>query len=204
MTWKAQLRVKPFTEELAKTMAEAGCWYVHLGIETGNQETIEGVGKKIDLKDVETTCALLKKYNIKVLGLFMLYNVWEEEGQLRFEDSAASLRTLAFARNLFKKKLIDYISWSVTAPYPGSKLFDIARRHNLINPRLLNDWEAWQKEALFMISLPGISRREQQFVKMKGELLRVSCLLRSWNFKAKDIPFLIKRAIHLLLAARGK
>jgi len=204
VTWKAQLRVKPFTEELAQAMAEAGCWYVHLGIETGNQETIEGTGKKIDLKDVETTCALLQKYNIKVLGLFMLYNVWEEEGQLRFENSAASLRTLDFAWKLFNKRLIDYISWSVTAPYPGSRLFDIARRHNLIDPRLLTDWEAWQKEALFMISLPGVSRREQQKVKLKGELLRLRCMLRSWNFKAKDIPFLIKRGLHLLLASREK
>ena len=204
MTWKTQLRVKPFTEELAKAMAEAGCWYVHLGIETGNQETIEGTGKKIDLRDVETTCALLKKYNIKVLGLFMLYNVWEEDGQLRFEDSKASLRTLEFARGLFKKRLIDYISWSITAPYPGSKLFDIARRHNLIDPRLLTDWEAWQKEEIFLMSLPGISRKEQQKVKRKGEFLRVCCLLRSWQFKLKDIPFMIKRGLHLLIASRAK
>jgi len=204
MTWKAQLRVKPFTEELARKMAEAGCWYVHLGIETGNQETIEGIGKKIDLKDVETTCALLKKYKIKVLGLFMLYNVWEEDGKLRFEDSEASLKTLAFAKDLFKKRLIDYISCSITAPYPGSKLFDIAIRHNLINPRLLTDWEAWQKEELFMITLPQINRPEQQMVKMKWESLRVRCLLRSWQFKLKDIPFLMKRALHLFLASRAK
>jgi len=139
-----------------------------------------------------------------VLGLFMLYNVWEKDGALQFEDSAASLRTLAFARNLFNKRLIDYISWSVTAPYPGSKLFDIAIKHNLINPKLLTDWEAWQKEELFLMSLPGISRKEQQRVKMKGEWLRMRCLLRSWQFKVKDIPFLIKRGLHLLVASRAK
>jgi len=202
VTWKAQLRVKPFTEELAKAMAEAGCWYVHLGIETGNQETIEGVEKRIDLRDVEKTCKLLKKYNIKVLGLFMLYNVWEEKGELRFEDSAASLRTLDFARDLIDKRLLDYISWGVTTPYPGSKLYDIALRHKLIDPRLLDDWEAWQKQEIFMMALPGVTRKEQQRVKMKGDLLRIRCLLRSRNFKLKDIPFLIKRGIHLLLASR--
>jgi radical SAM superfamily enzyme YgiQ (UPF0313 family) len=203
LTWKAQLRVKPFTEELAKAMAEAGCWYVHIGIETGNQETIDGIGKRILLTDVEETCRLLKKYNIKVLALFMLYNVWEQNGELRFEDTQMSLKTLAFARNLVRKRLVDYISWSVTTPYPGSKLFDIARRHSLIHLRFLRDWEAWQKDELFMMSLPGIDRRQQGRVKRKGEWLRVECMLRSRAFKMKDIPFLVKRGVHVLLASRA-
>jgi len=199
MTWKTQLRVKPFTEELARAMAEAGCWYVHLGIESGNQETIDGIEKHILLSDVEETCRLLKKYHIKVFALFMLYNVWEKDGNLHYETSAMCLKTIQFARSLFKRRLIDYISWSVTTPYPGSKLYEIAGRHNLIRPELANNWEAWQKDELFMMSLPGITRKEQGRMKFKGELLRVQGILRNRAFKMKDISFLAKRGSHILI-----
>ncbi len=100
VTWKAQVRAAPFNEELARAMSDAGCWYVHLGIESGNQETLDGIGKHITLEEVEKTCALLRKHQIKVLGLFMLYNVWEENGKLRFEDSAKTENTLKYARQL--------------------------------------------------------------------------------------------------------
>jgi radical SAM superfamily enzyme YgiQ (UPF0313 family) len=204
VTWKCQLRVKPFTDELAQAMARAGCWYVHLGIESGNQETIDGVKKHLRLSDVQDTCRLLKKYGIKVLGLLMLYNVWEENGQLRFEDSYLSRKTLDFASSLLDRHLIDYISWSVATPYPGSELYDIALRHNLIDARLLSNWESWQKRELFILSLPGVNRKEQNLVKLKGEWLRARCMLRNGQFKLKDLPFLLKRGLHVLLTSRSK
>jgi radical SAM superfamily enzyme YgiQ (UPF0313 family) len=204
MTWKAQLRVKPFSDELARAMAEAGCWYVHLGIESGNQETINGIEKHISLSDVEETCRLLKKYRIKVYGLFMIYNVWENNGKLYYETSDMCLKTLEFARSLFKKRLIDYFSWSVAAPYPGSKLYAIARKYNLIRPELTNNWESWKKDEFFMMSLPGITRKEQARMKFRGEFLRLQSILRNRSFKAKDIPFIAKRALHIVITNLGK
>jgi radical SAM superfamily enzyme YgiQ (UPF0313 family) len=198
VTWKAQLRVSPFTEELAREMAEAGCWYVHLGIESGNQETIDGIEKHINLKDVESTCILLKRYGIKILALFMLFNVWEESGELRYEDKKLTENTLKFAWKLAKSGLTDYISWSFTTPYPGSKLYEIAQRHNIIKPLFLNNWEAWQKEGLFVMELPAVGRKTQVMIKIKGEILRARCLLKSRNIAFNNLLFLIKRALHIV------
>jgi anaerobic magnesium-protoporphyrin IX monomethyl ester cyclase len=204
ITWKAQLRAIPFNEELAREMSEAGCWYVHLGIESGNQKTINGINKKIELAQVENTCRLLKKYNIKVLALFMLYNVWEEDGKLVYEDTKMSENTLKYAWSLIKRKLVDYISWSVATPYPGSKLYDIAIKHNLLKPEFKNNWEAWQKEELFVMKLPGITHKQQRRIKIKGEIIRAKCMLRNWDFKLKDIKFLIKRAFHTVMTSLRK
>jgi anaerobic magnesium-protoporphyrin IX monomethyl ester cyclase len=198
ITWKTQLRVTPFTEELAREMSEAGCWYVHLGVESGNQRTLDGINKRIDLKDVEPTCRLLKKYGIKVLALFMLFNVWEENGALVYEDAAMTMETLKFAQSLVKNSLVNYIGWSVTTPYPGSRLYDIALKHNLLNSYFRDNWEGWQKEGLFMMDLPGISKWDRSKIKFKGEALRIMCLLREKRFKLKDTSFLIKRALHIL------
>lgn len=198
ITWKTQLRVSPFSEELAKELAASGCWYVHLGIESGNQETLDGVKKRINLKDVELTCKLLKKYNIKIMALFMLFNVWEENGKLFYEDVKKTQNTLDFAWSLVKNNLVDYISWSVTTPYPGSELYDIACRHNLLNPTFRESWDNWQKEGLFVMDLPGVGKADRNIIKLKGEFLRMKCLLKRKYFKLKDLPFLAKRAFHIL------
>lgn len=197
MTWKTQLRITPFTEELAKEMAEAGCWYVHLGIESGNQQTLDGINKRINLKDAENTCRILKKYNIKILALFMLFNVWEKDGKLMYEDAKMTKNTLKFASMLAKNNLVDYIGWSVTTPYPGSPLYEIALRHNILKPSFVNNWEAWQKEGLFMMDLPSVSKMGRGMIKLQGDILRIKCILRAKHFTLKDIPFLIKRGIHI-------
>ena len=197
ITWKTQLRVTPFTEELAREMAEAGCWYVHLGIESGNQQAVDGIKKRMNLKDVEPTCRLLKKYNIKILALFMLFNAWEKDGKLMYEDAKETQNTLKFAWNLVKRNLVDYIGWSIATPYPGSELYEIALRHNILNPSFLHDWEGWQKEGLFVMDLPSVNKIDRSKVKLQGEILRVRCVLKRKGFKLKDLPFLIKRAIHI-------
>ena len=43
--WKTQLRATPLSEELVQKMKQSGCWYVHLGIESSNPETLKGTKK---------------------------------------------------------------------------------------------------------------------------------------------------------------
>jgi len=105
ISWKTQVRAHPLPEELIKAMADAGCWYVHLGIESGNPEVLKGVKKHITLEQITDACKKLKKYGIKVHGLFMLFNVWQEDGELKFEDVDMTRNTLSFAEKLVDGKL---------------------------------------------------------------------------------------------------
>ncbi|MDA8187332.1 MAG: radical SAM protein [Dehalococcoidales bacterium] len=196
--WKAQLRAHPLPEELVRRMAESGCWYVHLGIESGNNETLKGIQKKITLDQVVAACKLLHKYDIKVMGLFMIYNVWEEDGQLRFEDTAMSQRTLDFADSLLSRKLLDHVNWSITTPYPGSKLYNIARRHGLIKQDLTDNWDAWISSDWFVMRWPGISEAEQARLKTRGMARKAWLLLKSGNVSPKDLGFFAKKAIKVV------
>jgi anaerobic magnesium-protoporphyrin IX monomethyl ester cyclase len=193
VAWKTQLRAYPLPEELVKAMVEAGCWYVHLGIESGNPEALKGIKKNISLEQVEAACRLLKKYRVKIHGLFMLFNVWEEEGQLRFEDVAMTQKTLDFAKKLVDEKLLDYIGWSITTPYPGSPLYDIATRHKLVPPDLLTDWDAWLKDTSFLMNLPGVSHKQMADMKAKGSVLRARLMLRSGGIGLKDAGYFVKK-----------
>lgn len=196
--WKTQLRAWPLSERLVKAMAQSGCWYVHLGIESGNPETLKGIKKHITLDQVREACRLLKKYDIKVLGLFMLFNVWEEDGELKFEDVAKTKNTFRFIESLVNERLLDYIGWSVTTPYPGSQLYDIAVRHNLIKPALRGQWDAWLKDDIYIMDLPGVDEREMVRLKSMGQILRAKLIVKSRQFSFRNLPFFAKKGIKLL------
>lgn len=196
--WKCQLRVNPLPEKLVKLMAESGCWYVHLGIESGNSETLKGIKKNITIDHIYRACEILKRYNIKILALFMIYNVWEENGQLKYEDTRKSKKTLYFAETLLKKGLADYINWSITKPYPGSELYRIANKNGLIKKELKENWDSWVKETEFIMTLPGVKQSEMARLKTVGQLKRGWQMLRSGDIGFKDFNFFYKKLFHLV------
>lgn len=199
MTWKTQVRAFPLPPQLVKAMAEAGCWYVHLGIESGNERTLRGIGKGVTLAQVEEACRVLKDHGIKVHGLFMLFNVWEEGGQLVFEGVEETLRTLEFADKLASAKLLDYMGWSVTTPYPGSRLYEIASRNHLIKPHLRDAWEKWLVEDSFVMSLPGVTDRDMARAKTKGSVLRAKLMLRSGHVNTADLGYIVRKGLKLVV-----
>ena len=196
--WKTSLRADRLPEELVKEMALAGCWYALIGVESGNERTLKGINKKIDLSEVENSCRLLKKYGIKVQGLFMLYNVWEKDGRLEYETTAEVKKTLDYAYRLVKNRLLDYVGWSITVPYPGSKLYGLAAKHNLIQPEYQGKWEDWLKKDSYVLSLPGVPLSEQVHLKTRGSVLRAKLILRQKEFGFKDIPWLLKKGFKVL------
>jgi hypothetical protein len=198
MTWKTQVRAHPLPSSLVESMARAGCWYVHLGIESGNERTLRGIGKSITCDQVRAACTVLKDHGIKVHGLFMLFNVWEEEGRVAFEGVEETQRTLAFAEELARDGLLDYLGWSVTTPYPGSRLYDIAVRHGLIKPQLRGAWSKWLTEDAFVMQIPGVSDSDMAHAKSRGSLLRAKLMLRSGHVNPGDLGYLAKKGLKLL------
>ena len=198
MTWKTQVRCHPLPRDLVRLMRRAGCWYTHLGIESGNPEALRGIRKRITIEQVEDACRTLGREGIKRHGLFMLYNVWEENGRLCFEDTEMTGKTLAFASSLVKRRLIDYLGWSITEPYPGSPLYDIARRHNLIKPELRTDWGAWLRADSFVMRLPGVSEKDAARLKTEGGKVRALCMLRSGGLNLKTTGYVAKKVFKLV------
>lgn len=205
ISWRTQVRAYPLPEKLVKLMAESGCWQVHMGIESGNDDTLEGIGKKISLQQVRDGCKVLQKYNIEVVGMFMLYNVWEQDGVLKYEDTKKTSNTMKFALSLLKDNLINQVMWGPTNPYPGSKLFGIAKKHKLIKKNLLDDWEAWRKDELYAMKLPGIDPVEQTRMRTRGQYLKFKYLLfskgkvniiKDWKFFMEKGLRLIKDELH--------
>jgi hypothetical protein len=63
----------------------------------------------------------------------MLFHAWEEKNRLHFESPAEVDNTLRFCRYLFRDiGSLDYISWQVATPMPGSRLWETAQKYNLL------------------------------------------------------------------------
>ncbi len=186
-------------DNLAKAISLANFWLVHLGIESANQRVLDGIGKLTTVTKTYETLKSLKKYGIKIYGFFMMYQLWEEDGCLQIETSEEVDNTLKTAKNWYKEGLLDYISWQIASPYPGSKLYDIAVKHKIFKSELQvkNPWT-------IQMEIPGVSKREILRKRRKGMLLqaRMSAAhghfgLRSFKNILRKIKFIIKSLIGL-------
>jgi len=194
MYFQCNLRADNFPEELAKVMHETNFWMVHLGIESGNQRCLNGINKRISIKSIVDTCQKLKKYNIRTFGFFMMFNIWETNDTLQYESPQEVERTFAFARNLLRRGLINNISWGFATPIPGSELYNIAQKYNLIKPQIkqINPWE-------INVKLPHVSEKEMLNIRRKGMILQgiyglISGNLnwRNWRHILSKIKYIFK------------
>jgi radical SAM superfamily enzyme YgiQ (UPF0313 family) len=198
--YKCQLRAKPIDEEFVQLMKKAGVWYVHLGIESGNPETLIGIRKNITLNDVEKCCRLLKKYDIKIWGLFMYFNIWERQGKIFVEDYEKSLNTFNYAKKLYRLKLIDYFGGSITTPTPGSELWDISIRHNLIKEECLGRWDMWfyKRDLRLFSRFPGFPESSVFNLHQKTFRYTAISLFVGGVLKFKNLRFNILRSLYFL------
>jgi hypothetical protein len=132
------------------------------------------------------TLQILKKHNIKVYGFFMLYNAWEENGVLQYETTEEVCHTLNVVKQLLKDKLLTYISWSITNPIVGSKLHEIAVRHDIISenkhlplklPVPEEEMRSCLKEGLMLQLWNGIENNQINRRSMKRVMRKIDTIL---------------------------
>ena len=190
---KAQMRSDHMDQELAEKMKAAGYWLGLFGVESGNDRTLKGINKRITSEQNRRALGILKEAGIKTFALLMAFNVWEENGKLCFEDQDDTNNTLQYIRGLIKEKKVDLMSWSLTTPYPGSRLYDIAVRHDLIPKELVGKWELWDSSERMVMQVPGITERDWIEVQNKGKKLQAYLLLTSGTFSLKSLPLYVRR-----------
>ncbi len=189
MTFQCNLRADKLNDELAQKLHDVNVWLVHIGLESANDRVLKGIGKNASQADNIHTLELLKKYKIKVYGFLMLYNAWETNGKLEYETPEEVNNTLEFAKNCLRNNLIEYISWSITNPIIGSKLYHIAQKYGIAthNVKIGN-----------CMRLPGIS--EQQMVEhvKQGMILQLLNGIQKGMITKKSYKRVAQKAVKIL------
>ncbi|MFH1776648.1 MAG: radical SAM protein [Candidatus Omnitrophota bacterium] len=115
------LRIDKMNEELLKHMHEAGVRYIAYGIESGDQNILDRIPKRLRLQQIEQVIKMTKNIGIQVMGFFML-------GLLG--DTAESMQTtIEFA----KKLRLDYAQFTIATPYPGTKMWKIIKKDGRVS-----------------------------------------------------------------------
>ena len=132
ITWDAFGRVNTLRDEaVILKMKRAGCLYLGMGIETGNQRINDLMRKGTTLAMAEESCSLLRKHGIPYINAFIIGN----EGDTR----ETVLDTIAFAKKLKSATAI----FNMLIPYPGTPLFN---KYYKDYDAPGTDWSLWCSE----------------------------------------------------------
>lgn len=124
--WSCNGRVNLMDWELLKMLKKAGCVCVFYGVESGNQKILEAIDKRVTLAQIAKAVKMTHKAGMRVSGSLLVGYPGESEKTIR--------QTVSFAIKLD----LDYASFHIVVPYPGTPLFDDCKK----NGWLLSDrWE---------------------------------------------------------------
>lgn len=189
--WSARTRIDVLDEELLRAMRSAGCYFLHLGVESGSQRILDLMQKRITLDAARDAVRLARGLGFFVHGYFML----GYPGETR-DDVAATAR---FSRRLG----LDVASYTVTIPNPRTPLFEDAVRRGLIAADFWRDYTYGRgsREIPFLASpecpaafllrakraaylrfffRPGVIARNIRFLKESGNWRQVWYALKLW------------------------
>jgi anaerobic magnesium-protoporphyrin IX monomethyl ester cyclase len=110
--WQCLARVDRVNPEILKKMYAAGCRRIHYGIESGNQQVLDRVGKRIELPQVGQAVRWTQDAGIETKGYFMLGLPGD------------SAETMEQTVNLAVELDLDEAMFSLTTPFPGTRLWD--------------------------------------------------------------------------------
>ncbi len=118
ITWSCNARIDIIYNnmDIIKKIKNSGCWYISFGIESGNEDVLKYIRKGITLHQVRAVVNKLHKYGIFTKGYFMIGHPIDTKKSV--ED------TIRFAKSI----PLDGVQFSLTVPYPGSELFEVAKK----------------------------------------------------------------------------
>ena len=118
--WSCRGRVDTLTDEVAKLMKEAGCFRIHLGIESVVPRILKLMNKRIDPEQVVKSVKIGKRHGLHMHGFFMIGFPTETMEEIN--------QTLAFARKL----PLNYAQFSVTTLFPGTEIYRWAMEQGIV------------------------------------------------------------------------
>ena len=149
------VRVNMVDFEFLSLAKKAGCWQVGFGIETGDQEVLNRINKKITLEQTKSAVRLAKKAGLDTFGFFIFGLSGETEGSMK--------KTISLAKDL----PLDIAKFDICIPYPGTAYFQELNTAGKIRSY---DWSKYichqTEEHLF--EHPGVSWERLEFYYKKA------------------------------------
>lgn len=144
ITWSCSSRVDLVTPEILQLMKKAGCIYISYGVESGDEQVLKSLKKGITIEQVRKAFKYTHKAGITTRAYFMI-GVPEDTPE-----------TIQKTINLALEIDPDYAQFSIATPYPGTELWDIAKREGMLKDNFTwDDLLLYEKSVLDTKNLTG-------------------------------------------------
>lgn len=107
------------SEEMIALMADAGCYEIALGVESGSPKILQQIGKGTTVKTITRAVGWAKKYGLVVRGYFILGMPDESNEDLKMTEQLAESLEL------------DEYGFSILCPYPGTQMYNKDKFHDV-------------------------------------------------------------------------
>ncbi|MFQ5715592.1 MAG: B12-binding domain-containing radical SAM protein [Nitrospinales bacterium] len=151
VTWSCFGRVGSVNPELLRHMADAGCWSISYGIESGNQESLDFIKKECTVENIRDAVRWTHEVGIETRCSFML--------ALPGETPEMGQKTIDFAIELD----VDYAQFFATNPLPGTPIYDDSLNLGTRAPDVVDYGFSRPARAPFV---PNGYRDERQILKL--------------------------------------
>jgi anaerobic magnesium-protoporphyrin IX monomethyl ester cyclase len=124
LRWSSEIHVNLIDDEVVGAMKKAGCYRIHLGIESGNDSILAAIRKGFTFEKALDACRTIRKHGI-TLSVFMMIGFPQDTEE-----------TLNDTINAIKKIDCDSVVFSIFTPYPGTEAFSYCMDQGLIKEDL--------------------------------------------------------------------
>lgn len=157
--WSAFARVNTVDREILQAMRAAGCDAVSFGVESGNQEILDRIGKSITKDMVRQAVALCRETGIIPHTSFMV--------GLPGETRETLAETRAFA-----KSLGSLFGYHFLAPFPGTRIRERVCDYDL--EILTDDWNRYDANSAIVRTRGLLPEELNEFVADYDEEIRLA------------------------------
>ena len=119
INFSANTRADSVDIETLNLMKKAGCNLISMGVESGSQELLDKMGKKITLEQVKKTVSMINRAGIQIYAYYVIGLPWETKETIE--------KTYKFA----KKLNTQYASFYTAAALKGTKFYDYINTNRL-------------------------------------------------------------------------
>lgn len=183
--WNALTRVNQVEEGLIRLAKKAGCYGLDLGIESGSDEILKRVNKQITVAQARRAVKIIKKAGITTFAYFILGHPGETPETIRQTiDLAVELNT-------------DQIAVGIMVPYPGTQVYEMAKKGEFGYRLLSQDWSVYDKYGGQALELENLPLNE---LEKSQRRVFLEYYLRNWRFfDLLKFVFNYRKEIFLLL-----
>jgi len=149
-------------DEILEEMKNTGCRIMGLGVESGSQKILDIIDKRITVEQIKKGLRRLK-----TIGILPSVSIMVGQYTETIDDVQKSMDLML--ETLRHDKNINY-AFTITTPFPGTKLYDIAMKKGLIKSHLdfYNKFKLATDISRLSVNLSAMS--DNEVVEMRNKL----------------------------------